>query len=522
MSNGLSDFLSFLFDPVIDFYKAGLPREIVKAEVVQVGQYHERILASPIVGTITKPKVTTPPKYAGWLGKVIAHGIMVQNYHFNYLLDHIQYSYDRTWEGSWGKLWIDRFAEYPPPQWASRGNSQFWSYAFLRQMADNTWHPGQLMFYMLKSWCEIPKMSGYHFCAVDSMESTFRSRNKVVVLPLNKRSGPVPGDPCKAKIEALGSKKRLELLQKGTNVEEYLNCRIQYQENAYERDLFRHYAESMWLVWAGEMWRMHSNLKRDSIPWSWIEHCVSWGIGCASNDRRRRGDLANPPIPKGDEKPQPRFRVETTESELWHVLSSIIRETPPPGSFTWNPDVDTLCPFPRARVGIARPAISWPVTGARIAPIEDFHERDWRDVLTMRARQREFKSFPLKFAMALQKITMALAGAATGKALEGVFSGLVGVSINELMNRSIGTVYNAAKAYMPLDVLNLGNPFDVVSSLNIDIGVGSIANFLDNPEISDEINDINRIWNDKKNYALDLIGDFTEDPRVQNVFNAIT
>jgi len=187
----------------------------------------------------------------------------------------------------------------------------------------------------------------------------------------------------------------------------------------------RYYLWGQWLVWAGEMARIHvctpvgSPVIAADLPW-WREHCASWGVGCSSVSRKA-GRITMREVRWGadDEPLTPDLDAET----LVRYLRSLVRHTPPPGS-PW------ACGQQIAPPGHRRVLLDLPVDGGvgDFLPKLTIDNRDWiaacRSRIDGKGASSQFKVWYRILNIGLSAAS-SLTGGAGSAAMGAVMGGVV-------------------------------------------------------------------------------------------------
>jgi len=160
-------------------------------------------------------------------------------------------------------------------------------------------------------------------------------------------------------------------------VPEYYRKNKQRLHEWYGR-LLGWYYTARWLVWAGEMLRIHAHVPR---PAWWKTHVALWAIGTPGTQRVKRpsyddAGLLSPKLPTGGTKvvKDSGLRVMMTADEVNQILRAIIKHTWPPG--TKGATGQQISPK-----GIARTLCDIPISAGSVAPpidlLDDLDRQIW-------------------------------------------------------------------------------------------------------------------------------------------------
>jgi len=331
----------------------------------------DTILIPPLGGrgatmmpVFTTGELNEPP---GWLGAIIQHGILTQLEQMKYVKKHAKYEHPGqimphlgvnnarcvSWKevefcntSPWGNcyesvcygppkddetnfsdstLFTERYIEWPSPAWSTfRMKPTFFN--------PSTWAGKSL------------HQAAVEFCH----RHGGKRRSKYQGFNLSKVVSQVAAYPDTLKVPPV------------------------WQSNVplFTKRLEQYYGIGQWLVWAGEMFRIHSrSVVRPNDPsaiyyWNaWKDHCLAWGVGYSEAMRvvkkRNMLDL----VEGGTLIPDGRLWLRTgfNHSQVREYLELIMKHTPPPGTPGFNgaqiaPDGFTrmLCDMPEA-VGSMKP-----------------------------------------------------------------------------------------------------------------------------------------------------------------------
>lgn len=193
------------------------------------------------------------------------------------------------------------------------------------------------------------------------------------------------------------------------------------------------YGVSQWMVWAGEMMRIHAKV----LPGpAWRNHCLAWGIGCASPARMAarvnmadHGDFQIARPVSGSRGPGRMFgsfevfnplSVKLSDSQVNEYLNLIIKHSPPPGTSgqTGQQIID----------GPGRAMFDIPAKMGSFLPPYDIEQGTWKKSMLARYEQHVWNSWASKF-VAITGAVMSAAGALAG-GVGGAAGGVAGSVAN--------------------------------------------------------------------------------------------
>lgn len=342
-------------------------------------------------GTSNILKIAGPK---GWLGALIAHGMLVQSKIYKYMYKRTHISWDlKLDQGSHGhvKRPKDRFAhkycEFPPPVHISRtfltndgvGNMNDWDmwdnhrfnqwYETGRPIA--RWYQQFNNFYAVAS----DRYSGCQF--VWYPDWSFESKRYDPLYPGGKIKIPQGAD--------------------------YKN---------YRRMWLRYYRNARWLVWCGEMMRIHSGIAGNASddPPGWKEYCTRWAIGCSSKSRYQ-------------DRPHLDMKAQGTslkKSYVRQALKALMERVPMPGVVPSGSE-------------IVRPRrlADWPGGAGRMQPSFSWPNSEWKNEIRAKSSHDYLNSPSYKITMGIAKVGTSIAAAYTGGAAGAVIGGMIGAMVEQ-------------------------------------------------------------------------------------------
>ena len=323
-------------------------KEGVTISVLDTGE--RRIATSQVSELLAKPNLNlrayiVEDPYAGWLGSLITYGHQVQMAYINYLSSKHHGSAIDVGTGYGisyvipvnSDLFIFKFAEFPPP---------------LRKLNCNivTNAPSDDDIYLSheRKWVYKQPLEVSYLFAPPRSENDDR--------------GPVSAyQTTKEKCSWLATTSAYQ----GFNFDRYPSKPDWVNERDYNKILFEdryanqvrnYYYGARWIVWAAEMWRIHSKYNDYVPPREWREYCVQWGIGCARSDRCRDKWTFNKGVQINNRsvklKP-PKTAIPTGE-----LLRRVMTRIPVPGSIPIGSEFNRLANWPGSSGALA-PGYSW-------------------------------------------------------------------------------------------------------------------------------------------------------------------
>jgi hypothetical protein len=276
-------------------------------------------------------------KYPGWAGVIMQHGLLVQRCMMNYIYDHAQYHEPMQIEPHWGytlkgwgakaftvtgsgafadedkdysngTLWTNRYVEWPSPIFGGYGIG--------------TPAPGTLLSSIAKVLNYAKSSDGKTWTHV-SWENHIRSAwtkygifGGLKYLPNMMMFKPDPW------------------WNQGSRMDQFT---LRYGKTMQR---------AQWFVWAAEMLRIHADchLSKGDLGHWWADHCMQWGVGCASDIRlSQKKTMVNFPSDywmkdTHGKKMQPNMNpciVPLSDAAVIEYLKLVVAVSPPP--FTSSP-----------------------------------------------------------------------------------------------------------------------------------------------------------------------------------------
>lgn len=297
----------------------------------------------------------------GWLGLLVAHGVQCQAFEMRYMNDHghllpmmravrnmgsLKDKAQTDWH--YWTLMVNRFVEWQCPCWMYQFAPLFESNGYSHENLPNAFYSngGQVS---KRAW-------------EDELHLVVDTKGREGVLSWSKRVYPIhnrplnPNDPlprpahniatwaehvATRKHQSAGKQiaRMVELskLRAGRrlSVPPYWNT-TDKRRRAWAERLNRWFEVARWMVWAGEMLRLHSADGKCFAPDWWRDHALSWGIGVPSLEQQL-GLTAAGPHSSGH-----RRRLYTADNTnlalpldaavVYDILRQLVRHTPVPGS----------------------------------------------------------------------------------------------------------------------------------------------------------------------------------------------
>jgi len=399
-----------------------------------------------------------PCPYPGWLGALVLHGTMTQNAMTHYMLAKAHYSFDCGFSDAASTnpdkviredyqvqdVWIKRYAEFPSPM-----------IPFATAVGHGSVPPGWLAFYdwgyilghkqrgIQDKWQSLngKSIASFFYEAGKSLIEWDMERSNTgdVVAPWRFNRFHFGSSLFDAVMEGFDFGPNCELTE--DQVREYQDADIwelsaeqvsQLRDCQSSRAVPRHkgefvfhneqhakavaeyYANCQWLVWAAEMWRIHSGLY-DPPGW-WIRHCLAWGIGCASRTRvnemrtmnqQRYGVLEHPDT--GERMPLTTTGVVVSDAgpmpTEW-LLREIVERVPKPGAIPSGTELLAASDGSMrlgawsGAAGPMRPMITWP--------------KEWQNTIFARRQNSASKKSSGKALMIFTQASMAIGSSVAG------------------------------------------------------------------------------------------------------------
>lgn len=370
---------------------------------------------TPTASTIgARPQTYGAVDAPGWLGVLIAHGLLVQAKIADYMLEHTHISWDlKLRDGTSGTVEhpASRFAfshcEFPPPVTIKQG--------FLNnQGAGNIvwpiWNNASYQEYLEE---RRPISEAYaHFCE-HYLEAKDRYKGCQFDLGLTS--------PHRGRImqnRKTGGSGTFTAAKGVTSLEQFSEVDAEYRDR-----WLRYYLCARWIVWAAEMMRIHSGLAiKPNTPKGWPEYCTSWAIGCADIWRllnRKRLDF-------GDTK-----NGQIDQAYTSRVLQHVMRDIPRPGELASG-----------AELVRPRRLADWAPLADRLAPGYHWPSGAWGDTIKAKAKKAVWDSLGMRICRTLSGVASSLAS--TGLSIgAGALGAAVGGVLGHMLERGLSALFTA-------------------------------------------------------------------------------
>lgn len=335
-------------------------------------------------------------EHPGWLGALVQHGHMVQHLGREYLakkrfLNFEQRHFFKRERNTAPKkqIWTHRFAEFPPPvrvQWVTHQQNKKGGFAPTRStyvFGPVDMRDGRQPRDVYEQW--VKGDSAY--------VTDMRIDNDRFQFWLGWFLGDLSHEKIRDWIgygvKDLGLPRWREDWGEHTRADQSVHPGDNMQ-NPVDR-CYNWHANARWLVWAAEMWRLHSGWhegrggyfalgKADKADWdalqTWKRHCMTWVIGPSGAARLRTREMFAAMHPMGlnpysSEINPPAFAV----AELLRLTK---KHTPVPGARSWGELENSVCDWTDGIMGSMRPEHRWPMHW--FSYIQSLHKRDyWKD-----------------------------------------------------------------------------------------------------------------------------------------------
>lgn len=287
--------------------------------------------------------------------------------------------------------------------------------------------------------------------------------------------------------------------------------------------LFEYYKTAAWLVWAAEAWRIHAGeyfATGSGFGREWRNHCLAWGVGCASKDT-----CGSRKTNRASGSPGSWLRIDKAVYGVEEMLRKVMLHTPPPGSLPTGTELQ------------GRRLCNWSSVTGSMRPM--WHLPDgWAKALTAKALEEQSNDWVHKYYIpALTSVMMAVgtyitsgvgavAGAATSAAITATgTSAATTLAANvaaSLVSKCITAAFKVAVAFARTGDVSTTQFLPVIQSVVLESATGVAEQLnMSLPDaqqwLKSSISTMETTWG----YTEALIGSVTEVPELSDITKAI-